>query len=30
MFDILNGAFDHRALLVPQGQRHDAQNDRER
>ena len=29
MFDILNGAFDHRALLVPQGQRHDAQNDRE-
>ena len=30
VFDILNGAFDHRALLVPQGQRHDAQNDRKR
>ena len=24
VFDILNGAFVHRALLVPQGQRHDA------
>ena len=30
VYDILNGAFDRRALLVPQGQRHDALNDRER
>ena len=29
VYGILNGAFNHRALLVPQGQRQDAQNDQE-